>query len=280
MKRAVTHESIRVVDHVVDGRGGPVRVRDYHPQVPGNQTPFLWVHGGGFTSGGLDQKESDAPARSLATGGRMVRTVEYRLAPRATPWKEPDLSTQPGRYPAGLHDVIDVARSLVADTKGPISLGGGSAGANIAAAATLSLRDDGDPLPRAVVLAYGTFHAVLPPDDTIESELRGPLAKWAFHPSMLRRMNLNYVGDPGLLVPGYAFPGGTDLHGFPPTLVADAVNDRLRRSGHAFADELRAAGTDVHEVVIPATHAYLNAPRRQAFTHGMQEISRWLTEHD
>ncbi|HEY6508326.1 MAG TPA: alpha/beta hydrolase fold domain-containing protein, partial [Vicinamibacterales bacterium] len=264
----------------VDGRDGPVRVRDYHPLVPGNQTPLLWVHGGGFTSGGLDQNESDAPARSLAAEGRLVRTVEYRLAPRANPFKDPDLTAHPGRYPAGLHDVVDVARSLVADTKGPISLGGGSAGANIAAAATLCLRDDGDPLPRAVVLAYGTFHAVLPPDETIEAELRGPLAKWAFHPKMLRRMNLNYVGDPALLVPGYAFPGGADLHSFPPTLVADAANDRLRRSGHAFAAELRTAGTQVREVVISSTHAYLNAPRRKSFAHGLEEISRWLTEHD
>ena len=121
---------------------------------------------------------------------------------------------------------------------------------------------------------------MLPPGDDIEGELRGALAKWAFNPKMLRRMNLNYVGDPELLVPGYAFPGGGELHDFPPTLVADAANDRLRRSGHAFAAELRSAGTEVREVVLPGTHAYLNSPKKAGFTQAIQEITGWLREHD
>lgn len=273
-------DSVTINEHSLAGRGGAIRVRDYQPEMRTVKTAFLWVHGGGFTSGGLDQRESDAPARRLAEAGVLVRTIDYRLAPRTSLFKDPDLAPHPGRFPAGLDDVVDVAQSLVRDSGGPISIGGASAGADLAAAAILRMRDEKLELPRSAALAYATLHAVLPPSDEIESELRGVLAKWAFNPGMLRRMNLNYSGDAEALIPGYAFPGGADLHGFPPTLVLDARNDRLRRSGHAFANELRASGSDVREVVVAAHHGFLGAVRSAAFTQGIEELTGWLKAHD
>ena len=97
---------------------------------------------------------------------------------------------------------------------------------------------------------------------------------------MLRRMNLNYVGDPARLVPGYAFPGGSDLHDFPPTLLLNAANDRLRKSGHAFAQELRAAGIEAQEYVIAGTHAFLDKPNSDGFAQGLRYITDWLKTHD
>jgi acetyl esterase len=267
-------------DGSVDGRGGSVAVRDYVPTPITKPTAFLWVHGGGFTSGGLDQKESDAPARALAAWGRCVRTVEYRLAPPSKLWGEVPLGARPGRFPAAHHDVLDVAADLIAETGGPIALGGASAGANIAAGVALALRDAGDPGIRALVLAYGTFHAALPDRPDVERDLKGPLVKWAFNPKMTHRMNLNYVGDEALLRPGLAFPGGADLRGLPPALVLNSRLDRLRASGDTFADELRAAGVEVETDVLPSTHAFLNAPAKAPFTTGMRLIAEWLDRHD
>lgn len=271
---------ITITEKAIEGRASAIPVRDYQPEDQTAKTAFLWVHGGGFTSGGLDQRESDAPARKLAEAGIFVRTIDYRLAPKTSLFKDPDLAPASGRFPAGLDDVIDVARALERDTGLPINIGGASAGADIAAGAVLRMRDAGDSFPRSVVLAYGTLHAALPESDEIESDLHGILAKWAFNPKMTRRMNLNYVGDPALLGPGYAFPGGADLHDFPPTLLLDAKNDRLRRSGHSFANELRDVGTDVREVVIDAHHGFLGAPKSAAFTHGVHELITWLTAND
>ncbi|MBE7187604.1 alpha/beta hydrolase fold domain-containing protein [Jatrophihabitans endophyticus] len=241
------------------------------------------MHGGGFTSGGLDQRESDAPARELAAHGRRVRTVDYRLAPSmglSMFWRDPDLRPTATRFPAALHDVEDAASDLAASSKAPIHLGGASAGANLAAATAVAFRDRQPERIRCLALAYGIYHAQLPDAPEIENELRGALVKWAFGPAMVRRMNLNYVGAPDRLAPGLAFPGGTDLHALPPALVLDARNDRLRRSGHAFASELRAAGVSVQETVVEGQHAFLNTPKSNSFRIGVEHLAAWLRAHD
>lgn len=268
--------SYAVEDGVVRGRDGDIRIRDYRPANVTAPAPFLWVHGGGFVLGGLDQTESDAPARFLAAAGHWVRTLDYRLAPNIGLFREPTLGPAPGRFPAAHHDVIDVATALVAESGVSVDIGGASAGANLAAGAVLAMRDGGMETPRSVVLAYGALHSAIPEDAQVESSLRGPLARWFFNPAMTRRMNVNYVGEVAGLGQAYAFPGGSDLHGFPPTLVLDASNDRLRGSGHAFAEELRSAGSLVNEVVVTGRHGFLGSPRRPPFATGMTAIADWL----
>jgi len=144
----------------------------------------------------------------------------------------------------------------------------------------LSLRDGGEWMPRAVVLAYGSFHSVLPDNAAVESGLRGPLARWMFNPAMARRINLNYVGSEDGLAESYAFPGGADLHGFPSTLTIDATNDRLRRSGHAFYAALVDAGVSAEEIVLDGRHGFLGSPKKPVFVEGMVAMDAWLTRHD
>jgi len=270
---------VRATDGVVRGRGGDIPIRDYEPAEPSDAVPLLWVHGGGFVLGGRDQVESDAPARYLAARGRRVRTLDYRLAPNIGLFRQPRLGAAPGRFPAALHDVLDAAESL-RSTAGTVCLGGASAGANLVAGALLSLRDRGERMPRSAALVYGAFHSTHPENPAVESALRGPLARWFFNPAMTRRMYLNYVGTEGGLAEPYAFPGGEDLTGLPPTLTVDARNDRLRRSGHAFHRELVDAGVVAEEVVVDARHGFLGSPRRPAFARGMAAIDDWLARYD
>lgn len=270
---------VRVTDGVVRGRDGDIAVRDYEPANPIPSAPLLWVHGGGFVLGGLDQVESDAPARYLAARGRWVRTLDYRLAPNIGLFKNPRLGAAPGRFPAAHHDVLDVAEALRARS-GSICIGGASAGANLVAGAMLALRDHGAWIPRSAALVYGGFHSTHPENITIESGLRGVLARWFFNPAMTRRMYLNYVGTEMGFSEPYAFPGGTDLRGLPPTLTLDANNDRLRRSGHAFHRELLDAGVVAEEIVVDARHGFLGTPKKPVFAEGMAAIDTWLTQHD
>lgn len=267
-----------VREAVVEGRNGAIPVRDYRPERRSTEPPLVWVHGGGFSAGGLDQQESDAPARAWAAAGRWVRAVDYRLAPRVSLLRDHALRRGANRFPAGLHDVADVIIASTHDAGEPVDAAGASAGANLVAAAALLLRDTEGPVPRRLALAYGAFHSEHIRESDVYKKLRGPLARWAFNPKMLNRMYRNYVGDERLLVPGLAFPGGADLRGLPPTLVLDADNDRLHASGQLFAAELRDAGVPVREEVVRAMHGFLGRPRSRAFGLGVSLIDEWFAE--
>ena len=95
---------------------------------------------------------------------------------------------------------------------------------------------------------------------------------------MIKLMSRNYVGRAAITDP-FAFPGGHDLHGMPPTLVLDADRDSLRASGERFAAELAAAGSQVgYEVVPDARHGFLNRPTTTPFADGIARILRWLEQ--
>lgn len=248
-------------------------VRDYIPEHP-QGAALLWVHGGGFAGGSIDMPESDAVARRLAAGGRLVRTVEYRLAP---PWPEHgplDLGPAPGRYPAAQDDVTAAFLDLA--QQGAAFLGGASAGACIAASVAARLSDEGSVPPLGLVLAYGVFHASLPVPT--EAEPDHPLSRsGAQAGEWVERMTLNYAGSRSLLADPKVFPGAGDPAGLPATLILDAERDSLRASGRRFAEQLRAFGVCVTETVVPgSSHGFLDDPLSGDFEQGILKITRWL----
>ncbi|MEU0108846.1 MULTISPECIES: alpha/beta hydrolase fold domain-containing protein [unclassified Streptomyces] len=116
-----------------------------------------------------------------------------------------------------------------------ITVGGASAGANLAAGAVLRLRNDDGWLPATLVPACSVMHSVLP-------ALSPPLAEaFAKLPRMVRILpedmaatTGNYQGgatDPH----GYALLAHGVLDGLCPTLLLDAEYDDLRASSEAFA---------------------------------------------
>jgi acetyl esterase/lipase len=99
-----------------------------------------------------------------------------------------------------------------------------------------------------------------------------------FSPDTVSSLNLNYVGDPALLDNPYAFPGGQDLTGLPPTLIVTSDVDSLRASGQLFGSELATAGVDVTVVREPDTlHGHLNEPSTPGAQRSMRRIDRWIT---
>jgi acetyl esterase len=198
---------------------------------------MLWIHGGGFV---LGDAEGDlaSPSRLAAELAIVVVSVEYRLAPEYP-------------YPAGFEDCyaaltwmagasvelgIDVDR---------LAVGGISAGAGLAAAVALAVRDRGGPALRLQLLETPVV------DDRVESP-----SMQAFNDTPLwTRENAKlswtaYLGedrpDP---VPAYAAPiRADDLSGLPPAFVVTCEFDPLRDEGIAYAQRLIAAGvpTDLH----------------------------------
>lgn len=140
----------RVEDKTVPGAFGDVRVRLYDPI--GSETPLpaiIYFHGGGWIVGDCDTV--DAGLRLLAkSSGVAVLSVDYALAPEH-------------KFPEPLEDCIAVSRWLrgnagawSVDTE-RLAIGGDSAGANLALATALALRDSGENWLRFSLLVYGVY---------------------------------------------------------------------------------------------------------------------------
>lgn len=126
-----------------------VPVRMYRPSLAPNLPAIVYFHGGGWVKG--SPATHDRPARVLAReSGAMVFGVDYALAPEH-PFPEP------------LDECVTVVEALAntavrwgIDAR-RIALAGDSAGANLALAAALDLRECRPDLIRAVLLFYGAF---------------------------------------------------------------------------------------------------------------------------
>ena len=134
--RAPGPEVGKVEDRAVPGPAGDVPVRIYTPAGDGPFPILVWYHGGGWVVGNLES--ADGTARHLCAGsGNIVVSVDYRLAPEA-------------KYPEPLDDCY--AATLWASehaeelggVAGVVSVGGDSAGGNLAAAVSIRAAETGD----------------------------------------------------------------------------------------------------------------------------------------
>jgi len=239
------------------GPHGPVPVRIYAPDSIGDAPCLVWMHGGAFMAGDLDMPEADWMARELATrAGIVVISVDYRLC------------TGEVTYPVPHDDVVAAVRwvrqnasSLGVDA-GQISIGGASAGGNLAAGATVKLRDEDCWQPAHLILAYAVAHAVIPPPSASLAALMTDVPPvLRFPPDATQFIAMNYLGGTVSHADGYAFPALAALEGLCPTLVLNAEYDDLRPSGEAFAAGLALAGVDVRQVRVKTMmHGFLNLP--------------------
>jgi acetyl esterase len=285
-------------DIPLEAGGHDFRVRVYPAREP-NGALLVWLHGGAFMFGTLEMPEADQVGTRLSAAGVTVVSVDYTLAPldalEALAPPDPDAGFPSpeqlraeaeaagprARFPvAGLQVVaafdwaVENARTYGADLE-RVSLGGASAGANLAAGAAMRLRDRGTIAPRVLALVYPSLHdGILEPNDETADLLRGVPAARLFTPESRDAINRNYLPD-GHDPDGYAFAGGHDLAGLPEVLVVNAELDSLRPSGEAFAAELAAASVDVRVVRQKgAMHGYLNE-----VGHPASEDTLMLLEH-
>ncbi|QLD11467.1 alpha/beta hydrolase [Microbacterium oleivorans] len=236
---------------------GLVRV---YPAAQPTGGGLVWMHGGGFAHGDLDMPESDAVARGLAARGTTVVSVDYRLAA---------VGGSDNRYPAASDDVLrawewtrDNAERWGVDR---LAIGGASAGANLAAGATLRLIAAERALPELVVLAYPTLLAVQPaPGLALRAALDAHPEHDRFGTDVVRTMYENYLGTSVIGAPIAAVPAlasAAELAQFPPVLMINSEIDELSVSGEVFAATLRSAGRPIDLVVEPGTdHGHLNRP--------------------
>jgi acetyl esterase len=265
---------VSITPTTVAGPHGEIPLRVYRSEESGRSVPLLvWCHGGGWIGGDLDMPEADATAREICfrTGATVV-SVDYRLA------------TSGVHYPVPLDDVVAAFRWAVAraDELGAdptrISLGGASAGANLAAGAAIQLRDEGRPTPSASLLLYPCVHPLLPPPSAeLAAKLTGLTPMMAFAPEILTPTVENYLGAPVGDATPYAMPALGELAGLPPTLIINCEYDGLRASGEAYGTALAKAGVHVEVVCAPGVlHGHLNHPWLPAAQSSLATMAAWV----
>lgn len=224
--------------------GGAIRVRLYEPEgSPGRRPLHVFLHGGGWCQGDLDQR--DPRCRVVAAEADCtVASVDYRLAPE-------------NAFPVPLEDcyaalcwLVDHAAQLGVDPA-RVSVGGESAGANLAAVVCLLARDRSGP---ALVHQWLDVPAV---DLTMSMPSVDRLATgYSLTKAAMERYIDAYLRDHDPRDPLASPLFAEDLSGLPPAFVTTVEYDPLTDDGHAYADALRAAGVAVdHEHLPGLLHA-------------------------
>lgn len=189
------------------------------------QTPvYLNLHGGALIRGGGEvcQLMNDATAM---TTGMITWGVDYRMPPLHP-------------FPAALDDALAVYRALL-EVRDPadIFVGGVSAGGNLAAALLVRAKDEGLPMPAALVL-------LTPELDLTESgDSFQTLKDVDSVLSSLREVNLLYASGQDLAHP-YLSPLFGDVSGFPPTFLQAGTRDLFLPNTVRMHRKLRAAGVE------------------------------------
>ena len=224
------------------------------------QPIYLDIHGGSLVMG--SGKACEVMARRMAAQVRMQTwSVDYRMPPDHP-------------YPAAIDDVLAVYRGLL-DIRAPeqIVVGGGSAGGNLAAALMLRARDEGLPLPVALILltpevdlteSGDSFQTNLGIDNVLTESLADSIAL--------------YAGGRDLRHP-YLSPLFGDLTApFPPTFLQAGTRDLFLSNTVRMHRKLRAGGVDAELHVFEAMPhgGFFGAPEDDELA---DEIRRFLAAH-
>jgi len=223
-------------DHLIPVAGGQINVRIMRPPGTGPYPLYVFLHGGGWCVGGLEER--DPRCRAISAGAQcVVASVDYRLAP------ENQFPTAPEDCYAALCHLVEHAAELDIDPD-RVAIGGESAGGNLAAAVCLMSRDRQGPRLchqwLDVPQTDGTFsqagHREVPDGYLLDA-------------GTIRDFLVHYLADPADATNPYCSPLlAEDLSGLPPAWIMTAEFDQLRGDGEAYAEALSAAGVPAHHV--------------------------------
>lgn len=198
---------------------------------PGRHVLFL--HGGGYIAG--------SPAlyqhilwRFAEACRAEIAAIDYRLAPE-------------NPFPAALDDAVAAWRALLeegADARRCAILGD-SAGGGLALGLALRLRDEGIPLPAAIV-ALSPWTDLAITGESVRNDKADPMLR----ADCLKPFAAQYLDGADCRNP-YASPLYGDARGLPPTLLQVGSDEILRDDSVRMATRMREAGCAVTLEVWP-----------------------------
>ena len=230
------HESVLVRDLPT----GRVTADVAEPAGAGPHPVLVYLHGGGWCSG--SPRSHRKLALRFAEAGFVVVNLGYRLAPEAP-------------FPGPLEDCLFAVRWAARQAQRfdgdptRIAIAGDSAGANLAAAAAVSLsQEQGDPRLAAALLFYGVFDF---PSLLDEQKTSGRAATGAFERDAMQMILTAYLGE----APSESLlndPRVSPLRGaerLPPSCLVVGTGDPLLAQSYALAAALERGGVP-HEHIV------------------------------
>jgi acetyl esterase/lipase len=223
-------------------------VRIYRPEKQTGFLPaLLWIHGGGYMLGDIDQEDQTSKQFTLA-GECIVVSVEYRLAPEYP-------------YPAPLEDCYAALKWLSTQAgefkvdRSRITIGGASAGGGLASGLAVLARDRAEVPVMFQLLVYPMINDcnISPASDTLpdalfwtrENNLKGWRSYLGCEP-----------GAEGISCYASAFRT-TNLEGLPPAYITVGDIDLFAQEDTEYARRLIAAGVSTELHVYPGgCHAF------------------------
>ena len=230
---------LSVDERTIAGHAQDIRLRLYRPLIGLTVPALLYLHGGGFTSGSLEEAETAAAAIAESVPALVV-SVGYSLAPAH-------------RFPSAAYDAHRAALWTLASARdlniatGGVGVAGHDAGGHVAASLTFLARDQGDVEIRAQAL----LGPMLDPSLTRAGDAQAmqsdvPATAYA-------RCYRAYLPDAAQRLHPYAAPlDSRRLAGLPPTLIVTAQNDVLRIEAEQYAASLIGAGVSTEVTRFPA----------------------------
>jgi len=212
------------------------RQKDLSP----NRPVFIWLHGGGYIMGKVEDQFVEYYARNCDC---TIVSVNYRIAPEHP-------------FPAGTHDSYDAllwihenADEIDVDPN-RISIGGVSAGAGMAAGVSLLNRDQNGPALTFQFLQYPMLDNL---HDTPSGRTDGHVL-WN-RTSSINAWDMYLDGKPAENASAYAAATrATDLSKLPPTYICVGGQDLFRDECIAYAQRLMQANVPTELGVFPGLY--------------------------
>lgn len=234
------------------------------PQPVSPPPQLIYLHGGGWAFGSINSCSVFCAA--LALNGITVMAVDYRLAPEH-------------RFPTPLNDCISAVKTALGNLGkwqcNSISIGGDSAGGNLAISTALSF-------PENTFSTLVTFYPVTKAYTDNSYSWKQFSTGFGLDSELMEAFNQAYTDNPHNPLVSPAEASDTDLQKLPPTLIVAAERDILKDQGQAFATRLQKLGKEVEYSLIPGSvHLFITVDgQTAAFNHSVSIASRFITSHN
>ena len=253
---------IKITDHYINTNDHEIKVREYSPESIGNIYPaVVYFHGGGWVIGSIDSHEAFTGFLAKELNAK-VFSVDYRLAPEH-PFPMPLADCE-----AAYNWIKDNALDLGINPN-RVSVGGDSAGGNLAAALCVKCQQEELAMPKAQLLIYPVTDLSL--DNPSIDEMAEGFFLTKDSMSFFREQyleNEDLVKDP-LVSPLFA----EDLSGHPPAVVVTAGFDPLRDEGDKYAQALRQANVEIyHRTHDSYIHGFVNMTMVNGVVYALKRI--------